>query len=92
MKRATWLILFSARWPSILTREAFLGRASNDWAEKRDDCEKPIHVTERRASELWLEWRSTVHPQISLEGIFMQENESIKKMNRSKVDGRAKER
>ncbi len=43
-------MLFSARWPSILTREAFLGRASNDdyWAEERNDCEKPIHITERR--------------------------------------------
>ena len=40
--------LFSARWPSILTREAFLGRARNDWAEEHDDCGKPIHITERR--------------------------------------------
>jgi hypothetical protein len=45
MKRATWLIWFSARWPSISTREASLSRANNDRAEERDDCGKPIHIT-----------------------------------------------
>jgi hypothetical protein len=41
---------------------------------------KPIHITERRRMIVLVRAANTVQRQLSLEEIFMQENESIKNL------------